>query len=153
MCVSLLSLAMWPVVCQAIPITVPPILPPPIALLFILLYIPVILLSMLFNKPGENVMKNSPRKNILTRRARDETRFIKLLMIKSLFITISVCCVGWLAATSAAQGVSNRNNNSSRNINTRNWANRMGSFQDLFDNQSMSYKNLAPYYHVQVGHL
>ena len=144
---------MWPVVCQAIPITVPPILPPPIALLFILLYIPVILLSMLFNKPGENVMKNSPRKNILTRRARDETRFIKLLMIKSLFITISVCCVGWLAATSAAQGVSNRNNNSSRNINTRNWANRMGSFQDLFDNQSMSYKNLAPYYHVQVGHL
>jgi hypothetical protein len=53
-------------VAQALPISVPPVLPPPLALLFVLLYVPALMLSMLFTKSIENVMKNTPRKSNLT---------------------------------------------------------------------------------------
>ena len=52
---------------QAIPISVPPIMPPPIALLFTCVYIPAVLLTMFFTGSGDNVMKNTPRKSKLIR--------------------------------------------------------------------------------------
>jgi hypothetical protein len=62
--VSCLSLALWPLVACAVPLSVPPSLPPPIALLFLFLYIPLLSFSILFGPGPDGVMKATPRKNL-----------------------------------------------------------------------------------------
>ena len=61
--VSCLSLALWPLTACALPLSLPPSLPPPMALLFLFLYIPLLSFSILFGPGPDGIMKATPRKN------------------------------------------------------------------------------------------
>ena len=62
--VSCFSMALWPIFSCAIPLSIPPSLPPPMALLFLFIYIPLLSFSILFGPGPEGVMKATPRKNM-----------------------------------------------------------------------------------------
>jgi hypothetical protein len=62
--VSCLSLALWPLTACALPLSLPPSLPPPMALLFLFLYIPLLSFSILFGPGPDGIMKATPRKNL-----------------------------------------------------------------------------------------
>jgi hypothetical protein len=98
--VSALGLAMWPLLSNVVPISMPPSCPPPIAALFSMVYIPCIALSMLFSEDHEGVMKNTPRKSSYTPRSRDESRFLSYLILRSLVLVGSVLITGILASAS-----------------------------------------------------
>lgn len=90
MCVSCLSIGLWPVYCQAVPMSVPPVLSPPLALLFICVYLPVIGIAMLFSPADDKVMKNTPRKNILVKKPKDVSRFAHYLAMRVGYVCFSV---------------------------------------------------------------
>ena len=69
---STISIALWQLLALTIPISRPPTLSPPIISVFVIFYFPMITISMLFTPPGEHVMKNTPRKNILEIRIKDK---------------------------------------------------------------------------------
>eukprot|EP01041_Mallomonas_annulata_P005454 gene5454-10961_t len=100
LCVSILSISLWPILAQTIPMSVQPTLPPPITILFLCVYLPMLLLAMLFTPAHEHVLRTCPRKNVLNRRWRDEFRFIKLLSVRSGYVALSVCLIGWMSCYS-----------------------------------------------------
>ena len=60
--VSCLSMALWPLVACALPLSIPPSLSPPLALLFLFIYIPLLSFAILFGPGPDGVMKATPRK-------------------------------------------------------------------------------------------
>ena len=62
--VCCLSMSFWPLIACALPLSIPPSLPPPIALLFLFIYIPLFSFAILFGPGPDGVMKATPRKNI-----------------------------------------------------------------------------------------
>jgi hypothetical protein len=119
MCVCTVGMALWSLFAMAIPINIPPFLPPSWALIFMILYIPILLLAMLNNEGHDHVMKKTPRKNKYTKR-RDEERFLYYLAIRAGYIGLSVFLVGWITSSSL---LSSFNDNS--------WAQEMTSFNKL----------------------
>lgn len=103
MCVCSLSLGLWPLVANAIPLSCPPSLPPPIALLFVFVYVPAIVIAILLGPAAATTMKNTPRKNIFT--TRDEKRFVGYLACRCGFVAASTFFVGWLAVASTSASV------------------------------------------------
>jgi hypothetical protein len=95
--VCCVGMGLWPLLSTAIPLNISPNLPPIIALLFTLFYIPMILLAMLNGESPDNVMKNTPRKNKYQQR-RDEIRFLYYLMARGGYIGLSVFLIGWMMA-------------------------------------------------------
>eukprot|EP01034_Spumella_vulgaris_P022405 gene22405-28527_t len=55
---------------------IPPVIAPPITLLFTCIYVPSISLAIMHTADPVGVMKNTPRKNALTLRQRDTSRFL-----------------------------------------------------------------------------
>lgn len=98
MCVCSVGMALWSLFSMAIPINIPPFLPPSWAIIFMLFHIPILLLAMLNNEEHEHVMKNTPRKNKYVQR-RDEERFVYYLAIRAGYIGISVFLVGWITSS------------------------------------------------------
>eukprot|EP01039_Chlorochromonas_danica_P003638 gene3638-3983_t len=94
------SLACWPVLSQALPVSIAPTLPPPLALVFSALYLPLLTLPMLFNDDHEHVMKNTPRKNALVVRPRDSQRFYNYFLVRVGTVCIGVLATGYMAAAS-----------------------------------------------------
>ncbi len=99
-----IGLSLWPLLCNLVPISMPPSCPPPIAILLSMVYIPSIGLSMIFNEDHEGVMKNTPRKSSFTRRPRDESRFYVYLAIRALCIVFAIVITGIFTAASVFQG-------------------------------------------------
>lgn len=126
--------------------SVPPVLPVPILLLFVFVYIPTLLLSILFVRSSENVMKNTPRKSTLVRKPREESRFIQYLFARSGYVALSVACIGWL--TEAGSGLS-ADRTSTNGMSIEKWANRLGSFESVLEDDKFTSKTIAEYYHVQ----
>ena len=124
---------------------VPPVLPVPVLLIFLLLYIPVLLITMLFVRSGENVMKNTPRKRNLVTKPREEAKFQQYLFARAGYVALSVVCIGWMA--SAASLVDDVDVKGQMSLDQ--WASRLGSFQDNLNSGSFSLKALSQYYHVQ----
>ena len=101
---SSVSLAMWQLTALAMPVQTSPTLPPALAILFVMVYIPCITISMLFSPSNEMVMKNTPRKNSLDVRPRDKERFVFILCARVSLVLISSFIVGWVAAVDALKG-------------------------------------------------
>ncbi len=101
---SSVSLAMWQLVALAIPVKNSPTLPPILALLFVMVYIPCITISMLFSPSNDFVMKNTPRKNSLDVRPRDRERFVFILCARVFLILFSTFAVGWVCAVDTIKG-------------------------------------------------
>ena len=99
LCVAVVSLGFWPLVSNAVPLVIPPSLPPCIAMLFIFVYLPIILLSMLHSPAPVGVLKNTPRKNLVNIRRGDEARFVCYLLIRAGYVAVSVFVIGWLTTT------------------------------------------------------
>lgn len=121
MCVCCVGMALWPILATAIPISIPPFLPPSWALFFMILHIPILLLAMLNNEEHEHVMKNTPRKNKYTQR-RDEGRFAYYLALRAGYIGISVFLVGWIASSSLLES-----------FNESAWSQEMTSFNTILN--------------------
>lgn len=68
------------------------------ALLFLCFHIPVILLAILHG-PCPEVMKKTPRKNILV--TRDEARFASYLLTRCVIVALSTFFLAWVGAASA----------------------------------------------------
>ena len=93
-----ICISTWHVVALAIPISKPPTLPPFIALMFAVLHLPGITLSMLFSPANDQVMKNTPRKNIFEVRSRDRERFALILSIRVALVVTSIFIISWMVA-------------------------------------------------------
>lgn len=164
LCVSMLSLALWPLFAQvrsrhisrcnliitmlsfqAIPISVPPVMPVPILLIFLLLHVPVLLLTMLFIRSSENVMKNTPRKRDLITNFRGEKRFQNYLFARAGYVGLSVAFIGWLASAAINENDADTTNH----MGVDKWASRLGSFHDNISDGSFSSKTLSQYHHIQ----
>ncbi|CAE7842794.1 unnamed protein product, partial [Symbiodinium microadriaticum] len=67
LCISLLALAMWCILGQAVPLSLPPLPPAPVALFFVCFQLPALSLAMLFSPAGrsDHVMRKTPRKRML----------------------------------------------------------------------------------------
>lgn len=102
-----LALAMWPLVSQVIPTTLPPIINPAIILLFLCFYFPLLSLSLIISDTSEGVMKNTPRKSVLKAKVGDESRFRGYLMIRTLFIVFSLFIQGYVTTASTFRPVNN----------------------------------------------
>ena len=93
--ITFVSLGMWPLVSCVFPMTVPPYIPPPSASLFLFVHIPLILFAILWTEaPDKSVMKNTPRKNIFSRK--DDSRFIMYLTYRSSLVLLSTFITGWV---------------------------------------------------------
>ena len=57
-------MALWSLVACALPLSIPPFLPPSMVLFFLFIYIPIISFSILFGPGPDGVMKATPRKNM-----------------------------------------------------------------------------------------
>lgn len=97
---SSLSLGMLILLSNAIPLSLSPTLSPSMALLFILFYIPLLLIAMLQSDAPDGIMKNTPRKNFFICRIGDENRFLSYLLIRCFFVSISVFIIGWITGAS-----------------------------------------------------
>jgi len=100
LCVATLSIALWSVIAQAIPISVAPSLPPLLGLLFLFFYIPVIIFSILLSDTSEGIMKNTPRKSILTLKPVDERKFLSFFLFRCGYIVLSLFIQGWVTSSS-----------------------------------------------------
>lgn len=98
------SLGAWNILSLALPISVAPFLPAPLALIFILVYLPTLCLTMLFNDDHEHVMKNTPRKTNLTLRQRDSVRFYKYIFTRVGTVCLAVYATGFVTAASVFRG-------------------------------------------------
>ena len=92
---STISISLWQLLALTIPISRPPTLSPPIILAFVMFYLPILTISMLFTPPGEHVMKNTPRKNILEIRVKDKVIPIQIPISISIYkyIYILYICI------------------------------------------------------------
>jgi hypothetical protein len=97
---SSLSLGMLILLSNAIPLSLSPTLSPSMSLLFILCYIPLLLIAMLQSDAPDGIMKNTPRKNCFICRVGDENRFLSYLLIRCFFVSISVFIIGWITGAS-----------------------------------------------------
>jgi hypothetical protein len=121
--VSLLSMGLWPLIASALPLSIPPSLPPALALPFLFVYIPLLSFSILFGPGPDGVMKATPRKNIKTkprlnseeeeeelsisellveqqqkdRKVKDEQRFFVYLLMRCMLVIFAIFVTGWLA--------------------------------------------------------
>jgi hypothetical protein len=102
--ICLTSLGMWNILSQALPMSVSPFCPPPIALLFTVVYLPALSLAVLFNDGHDHVMKNTPRKATLTLRSRDKARFYNYLIARVASVSIGLYASGYFTAASAFKG-------------------------------------------------
>jgi hypothetical protein len=127
-CVCCLSMALWPLLAHALPLSVPPSLPPPLAALFLFVHMPIICLALLFGPGPDGVLKATPRKNVKRalvygitdedkkelsvserlvlaqqkqRKAKDEARFFSYLLLRCAAVALSVFVTGWLACRCA----------------------------------------------------
>jgi phosphoglycolate phosphatase-like HAD superfamily hydrolase len=103
-CISFLSLGMWPLMSQAVPMDIPPSLPPSLAILFILVHVPLIAIAIAFSDgPDKVAMKNAPRKSMLTRKPGDEKRFMQYLAIRCSCVCVSVFLIGLISLAATSQ--------------------------------------------------
>ena len=102
--ISLVSLSSWPVIAHIIPLNIPPFLPATTCLICLTVYIPIVLLAMLNSDVHTGVMKNTPRKNLFTRKARDDGRFLTYLAIRAGWVALSMFFVGWVSLASIFRG-------------------------------------------------
>ncbi len=100
-CVALFSMALWPLAAELLPVGVPPTLPPDMALLFLFVYIPLLLLSVIVSPAPPNVLKITPRKNVFNMSQEQERRFTLYLLWRAGFTMVAIYVVGWLCAASA----------------------------------------------------
>jgi len=102
MCVSLFSLALWPLVSVMLPVAVPPSLSPAIAQLFLFIHVPFLLLAIINAPAPKNVLKSTPRKNIFNLSTKDEMRFTKYLLCRAGYTALCVFAIGWVSIASVA---------------------------------------------------
>ena len=128
---------MWPVLSNGIPISLPPFLPPSMALFFTLIYLPLLLLAMLNSAAPDIVMKSTPRKNIY--QTRDRYRFVLYLLIRSFYISVSVFIVGWFAAASV----------NTHYLDPNSWDHAMDTFMPIFTSSNNTTDYLPSFYLIQ----
>jgi magnesium-transporting ATPase (P-type) len=102
MCVSVFSLALWPLASVMLPVAVPPSISPAIAQLFLFVHVPFLLLGIINAPAPKNVLKSTPRKNIFNLSTKDEKRFTKYLLCRAGYTTLSVYVIGWVSIASVA---------------------------------------------------
>ena len=101
-CISVTCLAISPLLSMLSPLSLPPFMSPPITLLFLFVYIPLLAMSLLFTHASsqDTVMKNTPRKRLLIKKDKDESRFRIYYGIRCVFVCISIIVTQWLAIAS-----------------------------------------------------
>ena len=176
LCVAINVTALWSVSCQAIPISIAPVISPPMLLLFVCIYIPgitlisigfcyyiclicapiftAITISILFSPAAShsehNVMKNTPRKNTLAIKPRDEERFWGYLLRRVSVTFFSLFVVGWIASSAplldSEEGLSSTavDHNFSQD---HSWTERLTTLREAKLNGS---QGRAHFLHVQV---
>jgi magnesium-transporting ATPase (P-type) len=100
---TILSLVFWQVISYAIPLNIPPYCPPAMALVFLFVYLPLIILAMMFTDDHEGIMKMTPRKSVLQRKPKDAKRFYYYLMMRVSCILFSIWITGYLTTVSLFQ--------------------------------------------------
>ena len=100
--VSVVALASHVILTQLIPLSIPPLIPLPLILLLMCIYLPTILFTVLFGPAHDHIMSDTPRKNMLLRKWRDESRFLQLLIIRAGYAASSVALVGLVTTASLA---------------------------------------------------
>jgi hypothetical protein len=105
--IILLSLTFWQIVSYAIPLSIPPFCPPSMMIVFLLVYLPLLLAAIVFTDDHEGIMKNTPRKNILFKKPRDESRFLYYLSVRVLTIVFSIWITGYLTTVSVFKNGNN----------------------------------------------
>lgn len=108
-CVSITCLSMVPLLSMLSPLSLPPVISPPIALLFLFVYIPSLAMSLLFTHASsqDTVMKNTPRKRFLAMREKDVSRFRTYFAVRCSFVGFSIVVVQWLTVSSLYGTASN----------------------------------------------
>ena len=175
LCITLAVIGLCPIYSQAIPLSVPPMLSPPMLLLFIIFYIPglpttlavvnafilsfntvAISMALLFSpapthlSSEHNIMKNTPRKNAFIVKKRDEDRFWWYFFHRVAFSCFAVFVVGWMA--SASPLLDDEKNAMDLDVDYRftkgySWTDRMTTFRNA---HVTSYRGMAHYNQVQV---
>lgn len=102
--IALVSLSLWPVISHILPLNIPPFLPAGTCLICLTVYIPIILFAMLNSDVHTGVMKNTPRKNIFTRKVKDDSRFLAYLAVRAGWVGLSMFFVGWVSLASIFRG-------------------------------------------------
>jgi hypothetical protein len=97
-CIFCLSMGVWCVLSNAIPISIPPYLSPNTVILFTFFYLPLILCAVLMGPGPRGVMKSTPRKNVFMRR--DEIRFFIYLCIRCAFVVCSTYAFAYVTSIS-----------------------------------------------------
>jgi hypothetical protein len=107
-CIGVLTLATSPLLALLAPLSLPPIIAPPITLLFLFFYLPLLVASLLFTHANSNdtVMKNTPRKRRFVRKEKDEKRFRGYLAVRCCYVAVTLVLTQW-AAVAAVYGNSN----------------------------------------------
>lgn len=95
--VSIVAMALWPLVSLAIPVNIPPSFPPSLLMIFIVVYIPILIASMLNNENHDNILKNTPRKSFFVMKRGDWDRFLEFLVVRSGSVALAVFIQGWIA--------------------------------------------------------
>jgi len=137
LCVALCGTGLWSVYCQVVPLSVAPVMSPPMLLLFVCIYIPAITASILFSPAAahseHNVMKNTPRKNTLAIKPRDEARFWWYLLYRVAMTCLAGFVVGWLASSAPLLDSEESLDSSDVDLNfvqSRGWVERVTTWRD-----------------------
>ena len=94
------ALSLWPLVSLAVPVSVPPSLPAPFAIIFLFVYLPILLLINVTAPAPSSVLKNTPRKALLSLDPDTESRYFYYLACRAGYVILSVFITGWLTAAS-----------------------------------------------------
>ena len=148
------------------PLSLPPIPPIPLVIIFVCVQLPALSLSMLFSPAGgdDHVMRTTPRKRKLVRRPKDESRFKNYLAARVgivcvavfvgmyshcpslMVIDIPLCyhayLVGWIASCSDYDEDNDRNDFGALA--------RLGRFHDVLHDGVLTSSGAAHFWHVQV---
>ena len=98
--IASLSLALWQIIAQAIPLSIPPYCPPAMAIIYSFVYIPSILIAMTFTDDHEGIMKNTPRKTTLVQRPRDTKRLYSYLFYRVIVVVFGIFVTGYITTAS-----------------------------------------------------
>lgn len=134
--ISLVSLSSWPVIAHIIPLNIPPFLPASTCLICLTVYIPILMFAMLNSDVHTGVMKNTPRKNIFTRKAKDDSRFLLYLAIRAGWVALSMFFVGWISLASIFRG-------------NHTWQERMTVFHTMEMSSTSSNSDLKGFFLLQ----
>jgi hypothetical protein len=147
LCISLLILGSWPLISVAVPIAINPSPPLEYVLLFLSLYIPLFVMTIINAPATPTVLKSTPRKNNFSIKEQDYERFLFYLCIRVGSAIVSIYLSGWFTSSSLCDKYDEQGNRQSIS-----WTRNLFTFQRGFSSQDLeyTYNNVASNDHLYL---